>query len=94
MIEGSLDEKDIINAVWNSVIQLFGEYGASQTNLSLIRYDAQRNYGVLRCSHGAIDVVRAAVASVTDINEKPSVIHVLGVSGTLKALGKKFSNLH
>ena len=56
----------------------------------LIRYDAQRNYGVLRCSHGALDVVRAAVASITGINEKQAAIHVLGVSGTLKALGKKF----
>ncbi len=92
MGEVSFDEKDIINAIWNSILQVFGEYGASQTNLRSIKYDPQANYGVLRCSHGALDVVKAAVASIMRINGKKVAIQVLGVSGTLKSLSKKFSN--
>jgi len=44
-----------MDAVWGAVNHLFGEYGASQANLTLIEYDAQRNYAVLHCSHKALD---------------------------------------
>ena len=84
-----LNERDFLNAVWNAVLQLYGEYGASQADLSLMEYDPQRNYAVVRCSHKALEMVRASIASITEINGKPTVIHVLGVSGTLRALRKK-----
>ena len=80
---------DVMDAVWKAVLQLFGEYGASQAGLSLIECNSQKNYAIVRCSHTAADMVRASVASVTEINEKPAAIHVLGVSGTLRALRKK-----
>ena len=81
--------RDVIEAVWKAVLQLFGEYGASQASLNLIECNSQKNYAIVRCSHTAMDMVRASVTSITEINEKPAVIHVLGVSGTLKALRKK-----
>ena len=87
--EQHLDERDVIDAVWKAVFELFGEYGASRTNVSLMEYDPQRNYAVVRCSHTALERVRASIASITDINGKPAVIRVIGVSGTLRALRKK-----
>ncbi|MDH5390019.1 MAG: hypothetical protein OEX10_02570 [Candidatus Bathyarchaeota archaeon] len=87
--EQRVTERAVMDAVWNAVLKLFGEYGASQTNVSLIEYEPQRNYAVVRCSHTALERVRASVASVTEIDGKPAVIHVIGVSGTLKALRKK-----
>jgi len=87
--EQSVSKGDVADAVWNAVLQLFGEYGASQTNLALIEYDPEECWGIIRCSHRAVEMVRASVASVTEINEKPIAIHVLGVSGTLKALRRK-----
>ncbi len=87
--ERSVNGRDVMGAIWNAVLQLFGEYGASQASLSLIEFNPQKNCAVVRCSRTAVDMVRASVASVTKINEKPVVIHVLGVSGTLRALRKK-----
>lgn len=81
--------RDIMDAVWKAVLQLFGEYGASQAVLSLIEWNPQGNYAIVRCSHSAVAMVRASVASITEINEKLAAISVLGVSGTLKALRKK-----
>jgi len=34
-------------------------------------------------------MVKASIASITEINGKPVAIHIVGVSGTLKALRKK-----
>jgi len=87
----SVNKRDVADAVWNAVLRLFGEYGASQTNLALIEYDQEKCWGIIRCSHRAVEMVRASIASVTEINEKPVAIHILGVSGTLKALRRKVS---
>jgi ribonuclease P/MRP protein subunit POP5 len=87
--EQPVNERVVMDAVWNSVLKLFGEYGASQANLSLIEHDLQRNYVVVRCFHTALERIRASIASITEINGKPAIIHVVGVSGTLKALRKK-----
>ena len=85
----SFEEDDIKDAVWNAVTQLFGEYGASQAGLFLIQYDRERKEAVLRCSHKALPMVQASIASVTLMKDKPVVMHVLRVSGTLRALKKK-----
>ncbi len=86
--EQRFDERDVMDAIWNALLKLFGEYGASQANIKLIEYDQQRNYAVVRCPHTALERVRASIASVTLINGEPVGFHVMGVSGTLKALRK------
>jgi len=87
----SFEEEDLRDAVWNALIQLFGEYGASQVGLFLVQCDRQRKKAVLRCWHKALPMVKASIASVTKIKDKPVTIHVLRVSGTLKALRKRVS---
>jgi len=87
--EGSMDRGELAEAIWKAVTQLFGEYGASQAGIVLIEYDEQSGRGVVRCSHKALPMVRASIASITRINGKPTAIRVFGVSGTLKALHKK-----
>ena len=89
--EEPLSEKDLVGAIWNSVLQLFGEYGASQTNLYLVEFNPKNGYAILRCSHKAVDMVRASVVAITRVSEKPVAIHVMRVSGTLRALRKKLA---
>lgn len=89
MSEQLLNEKDVIHAIWSAVLKLFGEYGASQVNLTLIEYAPQKSYAVVRCLHKALEMVRASIASITEINGKPAAVHIVGISGTLKALRKK-----
>jgi ribonuclease P/MRP protein subunit POP5 len=85
-----IEEKELKNAVWNAVLWLFGEYGASKTSLVLISCDEAKNYAVIRCANTALEMVKASLASIMEINAKPVAIHVLGVSGTLKTLREKF----
>jgi len=87
--EQLLNEKDVIHTIWSAILKLFGEYGASQVNLALIEHDPQKSYAVVRCLHKALEMVKASIASITEINGKPAAIHIVGVSGTLKALRKK-----
>jgi len=83
------DSSAVSEAVWNAVLRLFGEVGASQAGLYLVKYDEKKRLGVLRCSHKALPMVRAAIASITRIGNAPAAVHVIRVSGTLKALSRK-----
>jgi len=88
--EASVNREELTDAVWRAVTQLFGEYGASQVGLVVIEYDEQNGRGVVRCSHKAVPMVKASIASITKIDGKSAAIRVLGVSGTLKALHKRY----
>lgn len=79
----------VMHAIEVSVQRLFGEYEASQANLRLIEHLPKNNQLVIRCSLKTLERVRVAIASTIKINEKAAAIHIVGVSGTLKALLKK-----
>jgi len=85
----SFSSSEFMNAVWNAVVKLYGECGASQAGLSLISYEPQEKFAVVRVGHKAVEPVRASLASITGIAGKPVAVHVLRVSGTIKALCKK-----
>ncbi len=79
-------EGEFVDAVWAAVVRLYGEYGASQTSLAPISFDAQSRLAVLRANLAFVDCVRVALASLTSVAGKPIAVHVLAVSGTIKAL--------
>jgi len=87
----AFDSKEFMNVIWSAVAKLYGEYGASCCCLTLIDYDWERRIAVIRTVHTALDMVRAALASITKINYKPVALHVITVSGTIKALYKKIN---
>jgi ribonuclease P/MRP protein subunit POP5 len=79
-------EREFIDAVWAAVTKIYGEVGASLTGLALIEFDVERKVAVLRVSLTALSMVKAALATITSIGGKEASVHVLAVSGTLKAL--------
>ena len=85
----SFSSSELMTAIWDAVMKLYGEYGASQAGLSLISYDLQEKFAVTRVGHKAVDQVRASLALITSIGGRPAAVHVLRVSGTIKALRKK-----
>jgi len=87
----TIERKDFIRAVWSSILRLFGEHGASQTELKIIDYDPAKGLAVLRCSHKALPMIKASIPCITHIGASPVAIHVERVSGTLKALRRKLS---
>jgi RNase P/RNase MRP subunit POP5 len=78
-----------MDAVWSAVAKLYGEYGASLTSLALINYDVEKKTAVIRTSLTTVNLVRTSLASITSLAGRESAMHVLAVSGTIKALRKK-----
>lgn len=71
------------------VTRLYGEYGASRTGLTLINYNAEDRTAIVRTTLTTMDLVKAALATTTKMGNKPTTIHVLAVSGTLRALKRR-----
>ncbi|MCW3999320.1 MAG: Rpp14/Pop5 family protein [Candidatus Bathyarchaeota archaeon] len=88
--DGLPSEREFMDAVWDSVTDLFGEVGASLTGLALIEVDVERKVFVLRTSLVSLPSVRASLSAVTSVAGAGASLHVLAVSGTLKALFSNF----
>ena len=88
------ESKEFLDALWSAILRLYGEYGASKISLTLVDYDEEKGLAVIRVAHTELEKVRAAIATITEINAKPSAVHVLKVSGTLKALYRKVRTSH
>jgi len=84
----AVDQTQLMSALWNAITKLYGEHGASQTGLTLIEYDSDEKLAVIRTNNAALNMTRASIATITKIEEKPVAIHVLAISGTIKALHK------
>lgn len=88
------EAKELLDALWGAILKLLGEYGASKTGLTLIDYDREKGLAIIRTAHTEVEKLRAAIASITEIIGKPVAVHVLMISGTLKALSRKICAKH
>lgn len=88
-MDGVPTEKELMDAIWCSVARVYGDVGASLTCLALISFDVSRMVAVVRTSLETLDMVRASLACVTSVAGRDAAVHVLAVSGTLKALFEK-----
>ena len=77
---------EVTDAIWSAVTKLYGEVGASLSGLTLINFDMEHKEVVIRVSLASLGTVRASLATITNIGSRASAVHVLAVSGTLKAL--------
>lgn len=81
--------RELEELVLNAILRLSGELGASSATIKIIEYDAERGVGIIRCPHLRMGLVRAALASITALDGRPTALHVVDVSGTLRALRKR-----
>ena len=86
-----VNSHDFMDALWRRMLKLYGEQGASRVNLSLIDFDDEKKTAVVRTGHTCLDQLRAALASIVKVGNAPVAVHVLKVSGTLKALDRAIS---
>ena len=86
------DIPEVVDAVWQGSMALFGETGASKFSLwvPFNLYDKEKKRGIIKCAHTSVEEVRAVLAAMRQIGNEPVIIHVLGVTGTILSAKKKF----
>ncbi len=76
-------EQDVGLAVWETFLHLFGEVGTARQKLWLVGFDSRQGIGVVRCALEHLEEVKAGLLFVKQVDGKPVVPKVLGVSGSL-----------
>lgn len=84
--------EDVVNVVWSSSLQLFGEIGTSKLRLWIPSafFDKDRKRGLIRTNNNSVEEARAAIAAIREIGGMKVIFYVLGVTGTIKSARTKF----
>jgi len=88
--DGRKSRDEVIRALWKEVLNFLGEQRASGLNLWLMDFDAGPGRGFLRVAHDRVGVLKGCLALIGEVGGSAACIEVLGVSGTIAALKKKF----
>ncbi|HDI52521.1 MAG TPA: ribonuclease P [Candidatus Bathyarchaeota archaeon] len=89
-VEGeTVKRRDLEEAIKGSVKRLYGLNGLWKLEPTLIDFDEHHRIGIVRCNHRWLPWMRASLTAITEVEGKPIALHVLRVSGTLRALRRK-----
>ena len=95
--EVKITEKDVIRAIWKTLMKLFGEYTAYKTGLWIIEFNPSQKYGIIRCNNITKDRMIASLAFISEIKDTPVIFHSIKTSGTIKKvkeIQKQFFDKH
>jgi len=85
-----LSRREVGAAITCSALALFGETGFAELHLRLLEFNEQEQRGFVVCSHTQVRRVIAAMSAVSEIAGERVHLLPLGVSGTVRALRRKF----
>ncbi len=90
--ESRLSFEDVSNAIYGSLLEFGGELNTALAKLRIMRdlWQEEKQAGVLRCSHTAVELVRASMLLIDRIGDSRVAFRVLGVSGTVRGAKRKF----
>ena len=88
-----ISKDELRKAVWVGSLSLLGEIQASSLSLFVLEFDEETSEGFLVCRNNALWKIKAVLALLGEINGKRTHVCVVGVSGTIKALKRKFLNM-
>ena len=83
-----INRQELVIAIFDSIISLFGDVGASSINPALMSFDGK--FGIIRCLREKTIETRAGLACINEIRGIRISILVLGISGTIKGATEKF----
>lgn len=80
--------EDLEQALLNTLIDFYGEYGFSKLSFWIIKnlYDPEEQFGIIRCNNKSVQQVIAGLGLVSRLGETRVTIKVLKVSGTIRGL--------
>ena len=83
---------EIANAIWHALAEFAGEINVALSRIWVMKdlWEEEKMIGVIKCSHTAVELVRSAIILIDRIGDTRVAFLILGVSGTVKGVRKKF----
>ena len=84
--EKTLPEKEAKSAVWDKLLQLYGEIGCAEAKFWIMSFDPKKGEGILRSGLESVERAKAGLLLLDKVGKTPVIPVILGVSGTIKSL--------
>ncbi|GAB6878657.1 Rpp14/Pop5 family protein [Halorubrum gandharaense] len=90
--DADLSRRGFQRALWYAAGNLLGDTGSADTDLTLLSFSFSDGAGeaVVRARHGHVDDARAAIACVSEVDDRSVRVHVRGISGTVRACEERY----
>jgi len=86
--EGSVGRGDLVGGVWDVAVDLLGSVWAGESGLWIYGFDGE--FLVVGCYVGYVDEVSGVLGCVRRVGGLKVRFDVVGVSGTMRKLEKRF----
>ena len=90
LTEGHLAKGQVIGAILDETLRFFGESRASEFALYVMEFNEKSKTGYLICNHRYKGEIIACLALIHSVAQQRVCFQVLGVSGTIESLKRKF----
>jgi ribonuclease P/MRP protein subunit POP5 len=89
--EEPITYSDLESAIWNQLLDFYGEYGMSKTSMWLMKnlWDERNQTGIIKCNNKSVSQIIAGMGLISRLGDIRVIISILSVSGTLKGLKLK-----
>jgi ribonuclease P/MRP protein subunit POP5 len=89
--EEPITYSDLESAIWNQLLDFYGEYGVSKTSMWLVKnlWNEKNQVGVIRCNNRSVSQVIAGLGLISRLGDIRVILKILKISGTLKGLNLK-----
>jgi ribonuclease P/MRP protein subunit POP5 len=88
----AVSRDEVVRGIWREALSFLGEARSSELHLWVLNFDEERQEGFLVCGHRSVGEVRAVLTLIGELGGKRVVVKPLGVSGTIRALKRRFLN--
>lgn len=83
-------KRDLYNEFTRKMLNVFNKSEIGEGVIRVILYDQLAGLGIIRCGHKSVDKVKLVLKNLRMISGKSVTIDVIGVSGTVRALKRKY----
>lgn len=84
------EPSSIRRAVYNSMLQLYGEMGAADAGLIMLDFNASSQRGIVKVSNKCVNSLKASLSLIKNVNAEPATLKSVGISGTLRKARAKY----
>src|SRR4030042_6092160 len=89
--EDPITYSDLESAIWNQLLDFYGEYGMSKTSMWMMKklWDERNQICIIRCNNKSVSQIIAGMGLISRLGDIRVIINILSVSGTKKGLKLK-----
>jgi ribonuclease P/MRP protein subunit POP5 len=78
------DPKAVSKAIWEKVLQFMGEFSAAKAGVWILAERFKNQRGLIRVNYKYVDMLKASLMLVDNIENHRVIVCSRGVSGTIK----------